>query len=321
MVTLPVLELARSQFGVVARRQLVDDLGLSESAVTRLASDGRLIRMLPATYRLASAPDTFLARAMAVQCWAGTGFLSSWTAARIYGLRRMPAEPIHVTVPDDTRRRVPRWIHLDRSSWYDAQRDRTTLPSGLIVASPLRMLFGLAHDLTARRFGHAAEDAWHLRLTDPDEMADYLELHRCRGKNGVSTMERWLERASGRHRPTQSQLERDVVDALLRVGLPEPELQYPLELRSGETIHLDLAWPAVRLAVEPGASWFHGGDEAQARDHDRDLACNEVGWMIIRLDEAFRLDPEGAARRVRRAHRQRAREVSGPAMPPSAESA
>ena len=247
---------------------------------------------------------------MAVQLWSsGVGFLSSWTAARIRGMRRMPTDPIHFTVPNAFARRTPPWIHLDRSSWYHADRDRELLSTGLVTATPLRMMFGLAHDLTPRRFAQAAEDAWHLDFTNPTDMAEYLDTHRCRGKNGVRTMESWLLRVEGRNRPTQSQLERDGIDALERVGLPEPALQHPLRLASGETIHLDIAWPLIRLAVEPGASWYHGGDATQARDYDRDLACNEVGWMIIRLDETFRLDPAGAAQRVARAHRMRCREL------------
>ena len=47
-------------------------------------------------------------------------------------------------------------------------------------------------------------------------------------------------------------------------GLPEPIRQHPLLLLTGELIHLDIAWPEVRLAVEPGHSWWHGGDTRMA---------------------------------------------------------
>jgi hypothetical protein len=310
VVNSTILHLARRQFGVVARHQIIADS--SASAISRLTSDGRLVTVLPGVYRLASAPDTFLARCFATQLWAGeVGFVSSWSAARLRGLRKMPTERIHFTVPWKHARRSPSWIHLDRSKWY-READRETLRSGLVVATPLRMLFGLAADFNQHRFNRAAEDAWHLGLTNPDEMSRYLQQHRCRGKDGVTTMEAFVDLAASRARPAQSGLEQEFIEAFAAV-LPPIVRQYRLTLLTGEVVKLDIAWPDIRLAVEPGSSWFHGGDAGQARDHDRDLACNEVGWMIIRLDESFRLDPAGAASRVRRAYYARRGEISTPA--------
>jgi very-short-patch-repair endonuclease len=173
----------------------------------------------------------------------------------------------------------------------------------------MRMLFGLAAAFNQYRFERAAEDAWHLGLITPSEAWGYLERHRCRGKDGVSTMERWLERSMARNRPTQSDLERIFLDALRRRALPEPETQFPLQLRSGEIIHLDIAWPDIRLAVEPGSSWWHGGDAAQRRDHERDRACTEIGWMTVRFDETLRDDPDRAAEQVARIHRRRTADI------------
>lgn len=306
MVDADVMELARQQFGTVSRHQLVDELGWSRSQVSRARSDGRLISMLPSTYRLASHPDTFLARAFAAQLWSSErGFLSSWTAGRLRGLRKMPSEVIHLTVPTSFRRASPEWLHVDRSSWFGGDSDREPIAGGLLVATPLRMLFGLAADFNQFRFDRAAEDAWHLGLITPSEATRYLEAHRCRGKDGVATLERWLDASASQRRPAQSGLEQDVIDALRRVGLPPPVRQHRLTLPNGEVIHLDIAWPVVRLAVEPGSAWFHGGDRGQRRDHDRDLGCSELGWMVVRVDDSFRDDPMAFARRVRRSHRRR----------------
>jgi hypothetical protein len=309
VVNINLLHLTRTQFGVVARHQLLDDdIGLSSSAIGRLTSDRRLLKVLPGVYRLASTPDAFVSRCFATQLWAGdVGFVSSWSAARLRGLRKMSAERIHFTVPWEHSRRSPDWIHLDRSKWYD-NRDRETLDSGLVVATPLRMMFGLAADLNQYRFNRAAEDAWHLGLTNPGAMSVYLQNHRCRGKDGVTTMQSFVDVAMTRARPAQSGLEQEFIEAFEKI-LPPVVRQFELTIPSGEVVKLDIAWPDIRLAVEPGSSWFHGGDAAQARDHDRDLGCNEVGWMIVRLDESFRLDPAAAARRIRKVHLARTREL------------
>ncbi len=311
MIDPALLLLAGEQFGVVGRSQLVGDLGIGPSSVARMTRSGVLVAMARGTYRLASGAETFEARCMSAQLWAkGDGFVSSWSACRLRGLRRMNSDRVHFTIPAGNGRCGPWWMHLDRSSWYDAVADREALPNGLVVATPLRMLFGLAGDVNQFRFDRAAEDAWHRDLTDPTAMAAYLAAHRKRGRDGVARLEAFLERCGDRHLPAQSGFEQDVIAALERV-LPPIVRQHRLTLANAEVVKLDIAWPDVRLAVEPGASWYHGGDAGQRKDHDRDLACNEVGWMVIRLDESFRRDLPGAARRVAAVYRRRRDELGG----------
>jgi very-short-patch-repair endonuclease len=302
------LELAARQYGTITRRQLLEQ-GSSTSAIARARHRGLLIELTPGVFRFASSPETFAMRCMAAQhATFPVGYLSAWTAARLYGLRKMPSQPIHVTVPPSTNRALPAWIDCRRSRWYH-ERDRLIRPDGLVVAHPMRMLFALAAAFNQFRFERAAEDAWHLGLITPHDAWDYLERHRCQGKDGVSTMERWLARSMPESRPTQSDLERIFLEALRRRSLPEPRTQYPLQILSGETIHLDIAWPDIRLAVEPGSSWWHGGDNGQRRDQDRDRACTEVGWMTLRFDETLRDDPDRAAEQVERIYRRRTEDL------------
>ena len=236
-------------------------------------------------------------------------FLSSTTAGRLYGLRSMSRTPIRATIPEASRRDCPSWAQLTRSSWF-GPADSVRRHDGLIVATPLRMLIGLAATLHPFRFARAAEDAWNLQLFTPEEAADYLQRNRCRGKNGVRVMEQWLEGALGQRRPAQSGLEQLLIECLIAVGLPEPERQYPVTLATGETIHLDIAWPSRRLAVEPGDARWHGGAMEQRRDHARDRACGEQGWHIIRFDESLRDDPMAAARQVQRIYATRSHQDS-----------
>jgi very-short-patch-repair endonuclease len=175
------------------------------------------------------------------------------------------------------------------------------------------MLWALAAAFNQYRFERAAEDAWHRQLITPTAAAAYLEAHRCRGKDGVKRLETWLDSALGRNRASQSDLERTLLEAIDRCGLPEPIRQHPLTLPGGETIHFDIAWPDIRLAVEPGDSWWHGGDLGQRRDQARDRTCLEAGWQVVRFDESMRANPDAAAAQVRRIHRRRSTE---PALRP-----
>ena len=59
-----------------------------------------------------------------------------------------------------------------------------------------------------------------------------------------------------------------------------------MTLRDGVVIHLDLAWPDVRLGFEPGHSWWHGGDLGQRADQQRRRECAAVGWQVESYDES-----------------------------------
>ena len=90
-----------------------------------------------------------------------------------------------------------------------------------------------------------------------------------------------------------------------------PVRQHPLVLATGELIHLDLAWTDVRLAVEPGHSWWHGGDLRQRLDQDRDRACAVVGWHVVRYDETSAEDPAATARELLALYRRRRADLLG----------
>jgi hypothetical protein len=306
VINAQLLHLAARQYGVFSTDQARTMFGVSCRSIGRARQNGSLVEIVPNVVRVASSPLTFDMQCMALHLRFGDqGFLSGWTAARRLGLRKMPSSPIHYTVPGHRRRNGPHWADLHRSDWFDGAADIHPDDHGMHVATPLRMLWGLAASFNQFRFERAAEDAWHLGLVTPTEAAAYLEAHRCRGKNGVSTIERWLERALTHGQPAQSGLEQELIAALDDIGLPEPVRQFPLRLASGAVIHLDIAWPELRLAVEPGAPWWHGGDLGQRRDQARDRECGEVGWLVMRFDDSMSASPSVAARQVERIYRRR----------------
>ena len=229
----------------------------------------------------------------------------------LHGLRGMPTEQIEIAVNESHQPLLPRPHRLVRTSWIVEGRDVDTRDDGLRVATPLRMLFGLARRFNQHRFERAAEDVWHKGLVTPDEAAEYLAAIRRSGKGGVIRMEHWLEKTALRRRPSQSGLELDFVAMIEQIGLPTPLRQLPLTLPSGETIHLDLAWPDVRLAIEPGHSWWHGGDLRQHADQARDRACALVGWHVHRYDETATADRLATAREILALYERRATDLGG----------
>ncbi|HEU4840585.1 MAG TPA: AbiEi antitoxin N-terminal domain-containing protein [Ilumatobacteraceae bacterium] len=301
-----VLRLFATQHGVAALRQLAE-LGISRDAASAATRRGSLERVHRGVYAIPGTAPTFAARALSLQLLAGPGaFLSGPTAGHLHGLRGMPTEAIEVTIHEESSATLPAPHRLVTTSWLDEARDVRQRADGIRMASPLRTLFGLARRFNQHRFERAAEDLWHRGLVTPDEADDYLTAIRQSGKHGVKRMEQWLERTSFRQRPSQSGLELAFVEMIARVGLPTPARQLPLTLPSGEIVHLDLAWPDVRLAVEPGHSWWHGGDHRQRADQARDRACALVGWHVHRYDETATRDRAATARELLALYRRRA---------------
>ena len=281
-------------------------LGVSRQAVAKAVDAGLVCRVARGVVGVPVAWDTFEGRAMAAQLTTRRqGFLTGVTAARLYGVRRMPTSPIEVCLPEVQRSPVPSWVRLVKTSWPDDEV-RPERDDGLIVASPLRTLFRLASQFTQNRFERAAEDAWHLGLVNPRQAADYLARIRRKGLAGVAHFDTWLAKSSTMTRPATTSLERLVVELCHRADLPEPVRQHPIVLPSGEVVHLDIAWPEVRFAVEPGHSWWHGGDLAQRSDQNRDRACLQVGWQVVRYDESVWEHQDDTVRELRELYRQRA---------------
>jgi hypothetical protein len=300
-----VLELFARQYGAASRGQLLG-LGVSRRSLTRLARRGTIAPVLADVFVLAGTTLSFEGRCMAAQLYFGDGsYLSGPTAAALLGARSMPRSRVAITLGPTTHvGDVPDWVRVRRSAWR-VDGDVFTRADGLRLSSPTRTLFDVASEFNDHRFARFAEDLWHLGLATPDDASDYLQLVRRSGRGGVRRLETWLDSVRGRRRPAQSGLELDLIDALREVGLPEPTRQHPVRLLSGEVVHIDVAWPDVRFGVEPGHSWWHGGDLKQRADMDRDRACGEVGWDIKRFDEAMRADPMAAARQVKNLYRQR----------------
>ncbi len=305
----PALQLFATQHGVASVGQL-GELSMSPSAIKRARRDGAIRTVLPGIVQLAGTKESFDARAMALQLSVGGDvFISGFSAGVVHGLRQMPKRIVECTIGEDRRATMPSWGRVHLTSWVDSHRDVMVRPDGLRVATPLRALFRLAAVFNDHRFQRAAEDAWHRQLVTPEAAADYLAAVRRSGRTGVTRFEHWLERMSFQSKPSQSGLEQDVVDAILGAGLPEPVRQLPLILPSTELIHVDMAWPDVRLGVEPGDSWWHGGDLRQRADQARDRACDEIGWRIVRADESVRQDLAGFGRQLRVIYDERRRSL------------
>ena len=78
--------------------------------------------------------------------------------------------------------------------------------------------------------------------------------------------------------PTRSELERRLLKAVVKAGLPRPEVNE----RVGRH-RVDFLWREQRLIAETDGHRFHGHPIAIERDHRRDAELQLLGYTVLRI--------------------------------------
>lgn len=305
---------ARRQHGHVTRAQ-ISAAGVHRSSVPRWVRTGRLVQVGHQTFRLASAPRTRRGDVFAA-CLDLGATASHWTAAWLHG-RLPPRDLIDVTVRKGKAMHAPGVGHLEQArirvhTTTNLPTDDIVLIDAIPTTSEARTMLGLAAlvpaELSERRLfevvGRAidgdgpATDAWFWWL---------LTERRCRGRNGVITLEEVLA-ARARLGPTESWLEREALRVLGAAGLALPETQRIVHRNGRFAARVDFLYePAIVLEVMGYA--FHR-TEAQmsadvARANDLQLLGFEVyqftARQIVSAPEAFVATVQEALARRRQA--------------------
>lgn len=162
------------------------------------------------------------------------------------------------------------------------------LPDGQRVTTAARTWFDLAGmfrphevDWLIAAGDHLVRPPWTpTGRADPVATVPGLSevLARCRGRPGVRLARAALaEVRVGADSPPETFLRL----ALIRAGLPEPELQVAVDPADPASPVVDLGYRAARLALQyDGAG--HRTAQQQARDARRDAYCLERGWTTLR---------------------------------------
>jgi very-short-patch-repair endonuclease len=208
-------------------------------------------------------------------------FFSHTTAAELYGLPLPKALCGVVHVAAARPRRAPRAAGIvgHRVTLEpDAVRDLAGLP----VPPPVEVLCELApmldHDSLVQ-LGDAL-----LRRTDPLTTAAELRetVDTAAGRPGIPRLRRALEAVRAR---TDSPMETMLRLAIVRAGLPEPHVNYRVDL--GEhAVHLDLAYPDRRVAIEYDGDHHRTNARQFHLDVDRLWRIESGGWRIVRVNRS-----------------------------------
>jgi hypothetical protein len=163
-------------------------------------------------------------------------------------------------------------------------------------------LLDLARRTSDQALWRAIESARRQRLTTWTELIATLARHARRGRPGIRRLRRVIATHAHREEVTDSDFELLVLALLLEHGLPEPIVHHVLRaLDGGHLAELDLAYPALRIAIE-----LDGGVHMQPatfrEDRRRQNAIVLDGWLILRFTwDDFRSRPDHIVREIRAA--------------------
>jgi very-short-patch-repair endonuclease len=216
--------------------------------------------------------------------------LSHDTAVRFLGLpadQRLDGTRPHVTVPIGANLdRKAFTVHVARLPPEDV-----CVANGWNVTTPERTFLDIAAGLDYERLVVIGDAMLRAGMTTADALRARVDVaHRVRGVRFAREVVPFLD--SGAQSPPESILRW----RFHRVRLPPPRLQYPIQLR-GYVVHVDMAWPEARTALE-----YEGRQHAEADqfalDLDRYTALASEGWLVLRAGSRDLANTDRLVRRV-----------------------
>jgi very-short-patch-repair endonuclease len=276
--------LVRRQHGVITYRQL-RELGVSRRGIEHRIRIGRLHCLHRGVYSVGRREVTQNGHWMAAVLACGEGAaLSHESAAALWGIRRVHAGAIQVSVPWP---RNPRhdgiYIHRRRQLTPDLVTARDVIPVTAITLT----LIDLATHLGRDSLEAAINEADNLGLTTPNRLREDLLAHPA--IHGTARLRRTLDRRT--FTLTDSHLERRFLRLARQAGLPKPRTQ---EMLQGHRV--DFHWPEFDLVVETDGLRYHRTPAQQAKDRHRDQALTAAGLTVLRFTHGqIRHDPDEVA--------------------------
>lgn len=272
-----MVDLAEAQWGVVARRQLLE-LGLSVDAVKRWVARGRLLRMHRGVYALGHRRLRREAYWMAAVLAAGPdAVVSHWNAGAVHGVTRRDPVRVHVTAP--RTRHGPRTLTLHRSRTLHPA-DITTC-HGIPVTTVHRTLVDLAGVARPGELKRAAEQAMVLRTFDARALEEALA--RAGRRPGAAAIRELLTDHALDAVVTRSELEDRFRAFLTKHAYPAPKVNAHVPLTDGTLAEVDFLWPGHHLVVELDGFAAHGTPRAFEADRQKDTDLKLAGFDVHRV--------------------------------------
>jgi len=265
----------------------IQRLGLPHRSIRRWIEFRQLHRVAPGVLSTSSGPYDVPQRELALCLSLPAAVLSHSSAAAVWGIRRVPRDRLEITVPNGTRVKDRAAVVHYSNRLLD--HHVVDLVDDARVTSVARTVFDLGGVLSESAHLSVIEDVRNKGLCTDAEIGEVYDDLCGRGRRGSGAWTRLVTLIERTARPTMSELELELQQALIEAGLPAAVQQHPVVLPNGRTVHLDLAYPDHRLDIEVDHSEWHATPTAVAQDKQRDLGLAVLGWERLRFtDQAVR---------------------------------
>jgi very-short-patch-repair endonuclease len=249
----------------------------------RLVGDGTLRRVVDGAYLFEGVAETELARCAALCTSRPQLVVAGPTAARIWALRRTPADGlVHVIAPPRSNPCGAEWVRPYRTA-MPVDEDIVRRRDGIRVTSPPRTVVDMARHVDEAALLSMIEQVIERGVT-PTTLHRVAVRLEARGRPWVRRFLGLLEaRTPGA--PAESEWERRVHVELLRRDVSGLVRQHQVQLPGHGRVRFDLAIPSVLWALEVDVHPEHRTLDGTAQDNRRDAAAVAAGWVVTRVAE------------------------------------
>lgn len=271
--------IARRNHGVLTRADATG-AGVSGQQLRRAVERGELDRLHPGVFRIAGAPWTLHQGLLLAVLAGGPGTLASHrSAAYLWGLDgSRPGQPEIVTPRHLRSRSATARCHESTDLHLAQATERDRVPCTGIA----RTLVDLGAVVPVERVQQSVDDAVRRRLCSWEDLLHALAMHSRRGRRGVGALRAVLDATCGEPVP-DSRFNRLVERLILDSSLRPPTVEFEVRDGAGRFIaRVDLAYPALKVALELDGRRFHLSSEAFERDRQRQNSLELQGWLVLR---------------------------------------
>lgn len=253
-------------------------LGMSKRTISRRVAQGHWLLLRRGVYRLAGAPPTWLGDARGAALASG-GLVSHRGAARVWAIDGFDRAKVELTIDVSRRSRLDGRIEVHRSS--QMQLAGRTQRRGVPVTGVARTVLDLAAVLPRNRLHTAVDAVLRQRLVRWHDLWGVLVRHSRQGRDGCGKLRALLDERYGEQRPPDSAFNRMVGQLLVDASVGRPAFEFEIVSEGRFVARVDLAFPAVKLAIELDSRQFHDNEVSFVEDRRRTNRLVNLGWTVL----------------------------------------